>query len=95
MENMEKKCEGGCKCGSCGGMQQGMGGCGCHHGGRHHLMKMILKLVIVIIIFWCGFKLGEMTGFIQAQYGRGMMMRGGNFNVVAPGANGLEAPATN
>ena len=54
-----------------------MGGCGCH-GGKHHLVKMILKLIIVMLIFWFGFSLGQMTGFIKAEGGRGMMMRGGN-----------------
>ncbi len=81
--NMDKKvcgCGGGMGGGNCGGM--GMHGC---HGGKYHLMKVILKLVILIIVFWCGLKLGEMTGFVRAEYGRGTMtrsdfgmMRGGN-----------------
>jgi hypothetical protein len=84
MENMEKKqcgdmcgCKSACQGGSCGGMQ-GMYGC---HGGKRHLMKVVLKLLIVIIIFWCGFKLGVMTGFIRAEYGNGngyRMMQGYN-----------------
>jgi len=73
MENLDKKVCGGCGCpcsgncegGSCGGMHHGC------HGGKRHLVKMILKLFILIIIFWCGFKLGEMTGFIRGEYGRG------------------------
>ena len=52
-----------------------MGG---YHAGKHHLVKMILKLIIVMLIFWFGFSLGQMTGFIKAEGGRGMMMRGGN-----------------
>lgn len=92
MENNMDKREGGNMCcggkdcchgGNCGGMQS-MSMCGCH-GGRRHLMKMILKIVIVILIFWCGFKLGQMTGFIQAEGGYGRtsissMMRGYGYN---------------
>ena len=72
MENMDKKegekCGGSCGCNSMGHMH------GYH--GKYHLVKVILKLFIVIIIFWCGFKLGEMTGVIRASYVRtgGMMM---------------------
>jgi hypothetical protein len=86
MENLDKKvcaCGGSCG-GNCGGMQ--MHGC---HGGRHHLVKVILKLVILIIIFWCGFKLGEMTGFIRGEYGRGVM--GGGFGMMHSYGN----PASN
>ena len=61
MENLDKK---QCECGmhSAGSMMD------CHgcHGGKHHLIKIILKLVILIIIFWCGFKLGEITGYIKS-----------------------------
>lgn len=93
--NMDKKCDdcakGVCQGGACCGMSRmGMCGHGCH-GGKHHLVKMILKIIIVILIFWCGFKLGEMTGFIKAQSGYGTsqrggfgMMRGYNNNVVPP-----------
>ena len=78
--NMEnKKCEdcakGVCQGGSCCGMHS-MWGHGCH-GGKHHLVKMILKIIIVILIFWCGFRLGETTGFIKAQLGYGTIQRGG------------------
>ena len=55
--NMDKKvcgCGGGMGGGNCGGM--GMHGC---HGGKYHLMKVILKLVILIIVFWCGLKAGR------------------------------------
>ena len=72
MENMDKKecgCgDGKCMCGGAMGYRHG-----CH--GRHHLVKIILKLVILIIVFWCGYHLGMMTGFLKAEYGRGMMTR--------------------
>jgi hypothetical protein len=71
MENMDKKECGACGGGCCGGMH--MHGC---HDRKRHLLKMILKIVIIVLIFWCGFQLGQMTGFIKAEYGRGIMMRG-------------------
>jgi len=74
MENLDKKQCVCCAGGSCGGMSS-MSGCGCH-GGKHHLIKIILKLIIVIIIFSCGFKLGVITGSIRAGYGHGII--GGN-----------------
>ncbi|MFZ2205374.1 MAG: hypothetical protein WAV23_02185 [Minisyncoccia bacterium] len=80
MENFEKKecgnCGGGesknsCHGGTCGGTQM-MGEC-YGHGGKHGLKKMILMLIIVVLIFWCGFKLGEITGSIRTEFGGGMM----------------------
>jgi hypothetical protein len=83
--------------------------CG-HHGccGKHHLVKIILKIFIVILIFWCGFQLGQESGFIKATYGRemrgsehqyGMMQSGGwnnysNTQVVptTPGIPTTQAP---
>ena len=100
---MEKKecCGGGmCGGGSCGGM-----GCmhGCH-GGKHHLVKIILKLIIIGIIFCFGFRLGAMTGFLKAQSGYGSlkggdgfgwgMMRGYNYSdQTLPGTKTVPTPA--
>lgn len=72
----KKECGGMCGQNSCGGMH-GMGGC--HHHGKHHLIKMILMMIIVIMIFASGFKLGEIVGSVRgSSYGsRGMMNRGG------------------
>lgn len=74
------------------------GNCDCMHGwhgGRHHLLRMLLKLIIVMLIFWFGFHLGQVYGFIRAGYGLGMtgnnnwgMMRGNNFN----GGTGVPTP---
>jgi hypothetical protein len=72
MENMDKK-ECGCGMGGCG--MGHMGGCGCY-GGKHHLLRVVLKILIVILIFWCGFRLGELTGTIRGEYGRIEMMHG-------------------
>jgi hypothetical protein len=92
MENSDKKvcacggsCGGNCEGGSCGGMH--MHGCHC---GKHHFLKVIFKLVILIIIFWCGFQLGEMTGFIRGEYGRGAM--GGGFGTMRSYGNPSLAP---
>lgn len=95
MENLDKKqgegmCAGCGQCGYCSGMGH-MHGC---HGGRHHLLKIILKLLIVIIIFWCGFKLGVITGSIRGGYVRennfGMMRGYNNYsnNVPLPNPSG-------
>lgn len=80
MENMDKKDGMDQKCGhGCMGGCAMMGHmCGCH--GRHHLVKVILKIIIVVLIFWCGFKLGVITGSIRGGETRGgfRMMQGYN-----------------
>ncbi len=61
MENTDKKecsCQGGCSCGM-GYMH------GCH--GRYHLVRMILRIVIVILIFWCGYRLGNDYRFYSSR----------------------------
>ena len=91
MENTDKKvCGEGCKCGACGNM--GGMGCGGYHHGKFHLVKVILKLIIIILIFWCGFKLGAITGAIRAEeYGHGMMMQRGGYGMM--NMNGATAPS--
>ena len=90
---MDKKCgcgEGDCKAchpnngGACCGMHSMMMGHGCC-GGRRHLVKIILKIVIVVLIFWCGFKLGEISGSIRTEYGGYRM---GGFKMMQGGWNG-------
>ena len=80
---MEKSHCGG---GVCEGGFGGHGGCcgesmhGCH-GGNHYLVKIILKFIVIALIFMFGFNLGQMTGFIRAEYGgygRSGMMKGIN-----------------
>ena len=76
-------------------------GCGCgHHHGKHGLVKMILKLIIIIIIFWCGYQLGNITGYIRAEGGLGIMSNRANFGMmrgysnvdVVPNDGGAVAP---
>lgn len=62
---MSCSCDNGaCSCsgGSCCSMK-GM----CCGTGRHGLIRVILMMVVVIIIFCTGFKLGRIVGFINAQ----------------------------
>ncbi len=63
------------QCGGCGGMTC-KGICGYSHS-KHHTMHMILKVLLLALIFMCGFKLGMITGYIGHGYERGGMMRGG------------------
>ena len=82
MDELNKK-ECGCgegKCG-CGGPMGHM-----HGHGKRCLVKMILKIVIVILIFWCGFKLGAITGSIRAVEGHGYGMMRGGYNLPTGGA---------
>ncbi len=69
MENDTKQC------GGCGSMTC-KGNCGYSHS-KHHTMHMILKVLLLALVFMCGFKLGMITGYIGHGYERGGMMRGG------------------
>ena len=87
MENMDKKCGEMCghscaggSCGGCCDMQ--MHGCHGCHGGKRHLLKVLLKLIILALIFMFGFNLGQMTGFIKAEYGRGALGGGNNWRMM-------------
>jgi hypothetical protein len=86
MDEVNKK-ECGCGEGKCG--------CGGHmHGhGKHCLVKMILKIVIIILIFWCGFKLGAITGSIRAGEGHGYEMMRGGYNMPNSGGATVPVPA--
>jgi hypothetical protein len=67
---------------SCGSGCCGCGMCNCNkmgmmRGGRCHLLKKLILLIILIIVFWFGTKLGELKALMQ--YSRGehtVMMRG-------------------
>ena len=94
MENMDKKdcgcAEGKCMCGGMGHMH------GCH--GRHHLVKVILKIFIIILIFWCGFTLGQQVGFIKANYSHSMMRQDADWRMMDGGwgnnSNAQVVPST-
>jgi hypothetical protein len=52
------------------------------NGGGHHVLRMILKLILIALIFTIGFKLGLMTGYIRAGYGYGMGGVGNNWGMM-------------
>ncbi len=91
MENTEKKeTMEGSKC--CGGF--GMGSCSCGHGyGKMRLfflVRVLITLIILIIVFWCGFRLGVLQGSFGREYsGRSMMMYGGYGNVYGGQTGGV------
>ena len=56
--------------------------CGYHQ--RHLLLRWLLGLLIIVLVFWIGFKLGEFKGaYIDGYYGspKMMMLPAGNFPV--------------
>ena len=53
----------GCMCSMCGG---GM-------WGHHHWGHMLIKLIIVLFIFWAGMQFGELKAMVQNSYYSGMM----------------------
>ena len=52
---------------------------GCCHGGKHISLRWILGIIILSLVFWLGFKLGEFKIYIRrggdnyGYYGRHMM----------------------
>lgn len=94
MEN--KEYEKGCECGmcegqcgasmECGGYTCGMG---CQHmygmrcGGRHYLLRWVLGIVILVLVFVAGIKLGEFRGLMGGNDGYGYrMMNGRGYNAM-------------
>ena len=67
MAESKKEIAGTCDCTTNGGMIM----------KRHMMHRMIFVLLVVILAFWCGLKLGEIKGFMAATYGYGMHHRGG------------------
>ena len=71
-------------CNSCGdgnkccGNNCGGGNCGEGHGGGHHrhfLLRLIIGIVILMIVFSLGVKIGEFKGMYGDAYGDHWMMR--------------------
>lgn|GEM_PF-1979240 len=71
-KDMDKEHGEGCTC----GCQNGM--CGCHGGmcgglwGHYHWGHMIIKLFIVLFIFWAGMQFGELKAAVDNFEGGGM-----------------------
>ncbi len=75
--------------------------CGMHHGYMgHYGMRWVLGIIILLMVFWLGMKLGEFKGFIEAIYGFGshgnMMYRSDsgtgmmNFSTTKPSTSTLK-----
>ena len=62
----------GCMCGMCGG---GM-------WGHHHWGHMIIKLFIVLFIFWAGVQFGELKAMVENSFYGGMMGGWGGQNTM-------------
>ena len=78
--NENNQCSGGV-CSSEKGGQGAMCGCGCKQGGHRHLLKWLLKIVVLVIVFCFAFQMGEMKAMLnsynhmrQEGYSRGGMM---------------------
>lgn len=86
MEDNKKVCPEGCEC-VCHGDKTCKGWwCGGGYGhGRHHFLRVILGIVILVLVFWCGFRLGALVGVYGGWYSGhmfpGMMWRGGSYYI--------------
>lgn len=58
----------GCKCERCCGRCFSCGGY--HHWyGGHWIWRALVAAIILTITFWCGIKIGEIKGYVEANYG--------------------------
>jgi hypothetical protein len=95
MENKNNSEEGTCMtCGAGGAMKGCMGSRCCGHGyGKmrlFYLLRILVTLIILIIVFWCGFRLGTLRGsFTRGYYNYPMMMQGGYSNVSGGQTGGI------
>ena len=91
-DSEEGKCM-ACKAG--GGMKGCMGscGCGCCHGGKMRLiflLRVLVMIIILMVVFLCGFKLGSLrTSFNREYRGYPMMLQGGYGNASSGQAGGM------
>jgi len=54
------------------------------------LVRILVTLVILIIVFWCGFRLGVLQGYFGREYSsRSIMMQGGYGNVYGGQTGGV------
>ena len=85
-------------CGTCGGCM-GCGGCSCGSGHSHLVARLVIGVVIVVIAFWLGLKLGELRAefYNSGYYGSNMpwnrmMLKSGtsqNYQQMMNGGNGV------
>ena len=68
-------------CGSCAGC----GSCGCGSGHSHLVARLVIGIIIVVIAFWLGLKLGELraefynSGYYGSNMPWGRMMQGSGY----------------
>ncbi len=80
--NDEMKHPEGCRCYDCMGYDHmrhmHMNGMCCHgYMGGHKLIKIIIGLIILVVVFWAGVKIGEIGALYGVYSPRGIyMMRG-------------------
>ena len=68
-----EECKGGCKASDSACCSMGScNGCGC--GCGHKAIRIIVKIAIIVIIFWAGMQFGEQRAFDG--YGRRGIMQG-------------------
>lgn len=78
----------GCRCVMCGGWHGVWA-----HGRGHWLLRLILGVIILLLVFWLGFKLGKLVVSINGGYGY-LMRHGkhwgypGYYNMMGPGYYG-------
>lgn len=59
----------GCKCGMCMGSKMGLcGSCGGHHMG-FHILRWILGILVLVMVFSFGVKIGEFKEAFEAGSG--------------------------
>ena len=64
-----------CECSSCSGNT--CKGGHCCAGGHSHLVRVLIKIAILVIIFWVGVKIGEFKSYMEGRYYGGTRMMWG------------------
>lgn len=41
-------------------------GCFCHHRHTNSAFRFVMTLLVIMVAFWCGLKLGELRGYIYS-----------------------------
>jgi hypothetical protein len=86
--NKCENCHGGgcgCGCGHCGAGGCGGGMCSCWKYGGHRPLRILLGLIILVIVFAMGMKLGELKGMYNSGFYGGDMWGGRNMMRGYPG----------
>jgi hypothetical protein len=84
VEEVKKNNGGGYRCWMCQGsgtIQKGV--CSWCYGGKHRLLRWLLVLVVLVVVFCVGVKLGELKTLI----GNGGYRGSRHYYMMGPGAN--------